>query len=151
MEPEHRLILVRTLVSAIISLGPLRPLMEDKAVTEIMVNGYNRVYIQKEGRISLTDIKFDDNRHLQHTIHKLLTASGSNKRLDESSPYVDFSLTDGSRVNVILPPCSLIGPVMTIRKFKDDIGTVDDLIRLKELDKETAEKFEDGQVVETWG
>src|SRR3972149_306950 len=81
MEPEHRLILVRTLVSAIISLGPLRPLMEDKAVTEIMVNGYNRVYIQKEGRISLTDIKFDDNRHLQHTIHKLLTASGSNKRL----------------------------------------------------------------------
>ncbi|HBR15197.1 MAG TPA: hypothetical protein DD723_06620 [Candidatus Omnitrophica bacterium] len=138
MEPEHRLILVRTLVSAIISLGPLRPLMEDKAVTEIMVNGYNRVYIQKEGRISLTDIKFDDNRHLQHTIHKLLTASGSNKRLDESSPYVDFSLTDGSRVNVILPPCSLIGPVMTIRKFKDDIGTVDDLIRLKELDKQIA-------------
>jgi pilus assembly protein CpaF len=135
---EIKSLLIRNLVSAIVSLGPLRPLMEDKNITEIMVNGPDKIYIQQKGHIVKTDIKFDDTRHLTHTIQKILATSKANKRLDESSPYADFSLPDGSRVNVILPPCSSIGPVMTIRKFKDDIGTVEDLINLGMLNKEIA-------------
>ncbi len=138
IEREHRAVIIRDLVSAVISMGPLRPLMEDKTITEIMVNGANRIYIQRAGRITQSDIKFDNSGQLAHTIQKILAASGSNKRVDESSPYVDFTLKDGSRVNVILPPCSMIGPVMTIRKFTDDIGTVDDLLNLKMLDKNIA-------------
>ncbi len=134
----QRLTLIRDLVSALLSLGPLRQLMEDKAITEIMINGANQVYIQSHGQITLTDVKFTSNQHLLHTIQKILASSGSNKRVDESSPFVDFSLADGSRVNVILPPCSLTGPVMTIRKFKADIASVDDLINLEMIDKNIA-------------
>lgn len=138
IDPEVRGEIIRELASAIISMGPIRPLMEDKAITEIMINGAKQVYYQKAGRIYKSDIKFSDNHQLFHTVQKILAGSGSNKRVDESSPYVDFSLADGSRVNVILPPCSLIGPVMTIRKFSDDIGTVDNLIELRTLDKKIA-------------
>lgn len=138
IKPDDRLYLIRELVSAVMSMGPLRPLMEDETVTEIMVNGYKSIYVQRFGKITLTDIKFDDNRQLLHTVQKILASSGSNKRVDESSPYVDFSLPDGSRVNVILPPCSMVGPVMTIRKFKVDIATVDDLLNLGMVDKKIA-------------
>lgn len=130
--------IIRGLVSAVMSMGPLRPLMEDKSIAEIMVNGCSQVYIQRGGRIIKSDITFDDNRQLLHTIQKILAGSGSNKRVDESLPYVDFSLADGSRVNVILPPCSLVGPVMTIRKFSDKISTVDDILDLKMIDKKIA-------------
>ena len=129
------------MVSAVISMGPLRLLMEDQSITEIMINGPKKIYIQRDGHISLTDIKFEDDRQLAHTIQKILAGSGTNKRVDESSPFVDFSLTDGSRVNVIIPPLSLIGPVMTIRKFKNDIGTVEDLLNLQMLDKKIAALF----------
>lgn len=132
-----RIALIRELVSAMASLGPIRPLLEDKDVTEIMINGAYKIYVQRKGRIELTDIKFEHNQHLLHTIQKLLAASGTNRRVDESSPYVDFPLGDGSRANVLLPPCSLIGPVMTIRKFSN-ISTVDDLLKLKMLDQRMA-------------
>lgn len=135
---DQRLVLIRELVSAVVSLGPIRPLMEDKEISEIMINGAHQIYIQKHGKMALTDIKFNDNRHLLHTVQKILAGSGSNKRVDESSPYVDFILNDGSRVNIILPPCSLVGPVMTIRKFNDAIASVDDLINLQMLDKRIA-------------
>src|SRR3989338_1744603 len=138
LELEQRAAVIRELVSAVISMGPLRLLMEDKTISEIMVNGANQVYIQRSGRITLSDIKFGSAAQLVHTIQKILAASGSNKRVDESSPYVDFILKDGSRVNVILPPCSLIGPVMTIRKFNEEIATVDDLLNLKMIDKNIA-------------
>ncbi len=132
-----RILLIRELVSAVVSLGPLRPLIEDKTITEIMINGANAVYIQREGKITLTDVKFNSNEQLLHTIQKILAGSGSNRRVDESSPYVDFSLADGSRVNVLLPPCSLIGPVMTIRKFAD-VHSVEDLINHGTLNKKMA-------------
>ena len=132
-----RIVLIRELVSAVVSLGPLRPLLEDKTITEIMINGYNTVYIQRNGKIEMCNVKFTTNEHLLHTIQKILAASGSSRRVDESSPYVDFSLPDGSRVNVLLPPCSLIGPVVTIRKFSD-IGTIDDLLNKKMLSKKMA-------------
>lgn len=135
---EQRISLIRELVSAVISLGPLRPLMEDKTISEVMINGYNSIYIQRNGHIELSNVKFTDNNHLVHTVQKILAASGSNKRVDESSPYVDFSLPDGSRVNVILPPCSTIGPVVTIRKFSSDISTIDHLLDRGMLDKKMA-------------
>lgn len=138
LEKDVRAMVIRDLVSALVSMGPLRPLMEDKTISEIMINGPKQIYLQRGGRISLSDIKFDNNAQLVHTIQKILAASGSNKRVDESSPYVDFMLKDGSRINVILPPCSLIGPVMTVRKFNDAIGTVDDLLNLKMIDKNIA-------------
>lgn len=136
--PDVRGQLIRDLVSAVVSLGPLRPFMEDTHVTEIMVNGPNAIYIQKNGKLEPTNVKFDSSQHLSHTVQKLLVASGSSRRVDESSPYVDFSLPDGSRVNVILPPCSLVGPVITIRKFSTFINTVDDLLELQMLDKKMA-------------
>jgi len=130
--------IIRSLVSAALSLGPLRALMEDKSISEIMINGAKQIYIQKDGRFIKSEITFEDDHQLLHTVQKILAGSGSNKRVDESSPYVDFALGDGSRVNVILPPCSLVGPVMTIRKFSEKIKAVDDLLELNMLDKNIA-------------
>ncbi|MBI5149294.1 MAG: CpaF family protein [Candidatus Omnitrophica bacterium] len=138
LEKDQRAAVIRDMVSAVMSMGPLRPVMEDKTISEIMINGPHQIYIQRNGHISRADIKFENAAQLQHTIQKILAASGSNKRVDESLPYVDFMLKDGSRVNVILPPCSLVGPVMTVRKFNDAIGTVDDLLNRKMLDKQIA-------------
>src|SRR6185312_1954049 len=113
---EDRTIVMRELVSAITSLGPIRPLVEDPSVTEIMINGAKAIYIQRNGKIEKTSVQFADNAALVHTVHKILASSGSSRRVDESSPYVDFSMSDGSRVNVLLPPLSLNGPILTIRK-----------------------------------
>jgi pilus assembly protein CpaF len=135
---EERLSLIREMVSSVVSFGPIRPLMEDKSISEIMVNGPNKIYVQRNGRIEETSVRFESSQQLFHTIQKILGASGSSRRVDESSPYVDFSLDDGSRVNVILPPVSLVGPVMTIRKFSAEIRTVDDLIERNMLNKEMA-------------
>ncbi len=134
LELEQRAEIIRTMVSAVVSLGPIRPLMDDKSITEIMVNGAKQTYVQREGKLEKTDIAFDDNAHLMHTVQKILAGAGTNKRIDESSPYVDFSLPDGSRVNIIIPPLSTQGPVMTIRKFRDDITQVEDLVTLGEID-----------------
>jgi len=134
LEGDQHAWLVRTLVSDNVSLGPLRKLMEDETITEIMINGPKQIFIQRHGKIVLSDVVFEDIRHLSHTIQKVLNASGTNKRVDESSPYADFSMSDGSRVNVIIPPLTTVGPVVTIRKFRDDIETVQDLIKLEELD-----------------
>jgi len=135
----ERATLVRDLVSAVVSLGPIRPLIEDKTISEIMVNGVSHVYIQRNGKIEMTKIKFDSERELIHTIQKILGASGSGRRVDESSPYVDFSLKDGSRVNVIMPPVSLIGPVLTIRKFSQEISKIEDLLKLEMLNQPMAD------------
>ncbi len=135
---EIRARLIRELTAAAVSLGPLRLLMEDKDITEIMVNGPKHVYIQKAGKITLTAIKFEDPAHLMHSIQKMLAVSGSPRRVDESSPYVDFSMPDGSRVNVIIPPCALTGAVVTIRKFSRDITTIENLVELKTLNKQMA-------------
>lgn len=136
---EEKITLVRELVSSVVSFGPLRPLIEDKTISEIMVNGCRQVYAQKDGHITLSDVKFEDDRHLMHTIQKILAASGSGRRVDESSPYVDFSLADGSRVNVILPPVSLSGPVITIRKFSSEISKIEDLTQRKMLNQQMSD------------
>jgi pilus assembly protein CpaF len=135
---EDRSRLVREITSSVMHLGPIRAYIEDKDVTEIMINGPKLVYIQKEGKITLTETVFDDQAHLMHTLQKIILASGTSRRVDESSPYVDFSMPDGSRINIILPPCSLIGPVATIRKFSRDITTTENLIELGTLTKTMA-------------
>lgn len=127
---ETRSRLIRELSSAVVSLGPLRPLMEDKDITEIMINGPKLVYVQKHGQISRVDIKFEDNNALMHTVHKIMGSAGTSRRVDESQPYVDFSMPDGSRVNVIIPPCSVGGAVVTIRKFSRDITTIENMVEL---------------------
>lgn len=129
--------LLEEVLSELISLGPLEVLMEDSQVSEIMVNGPSRVYAEKNGSMILTDVKFRDENQLMHTIEKLIAPSG--RRIDESSPYVDFALPDGSRVNIIIPPLSLEGPVITIRKFSPEIARIEDLLRLNTLDKRMAD------------
>lgn len=136
---EDRAKLIREISGSVVSLGPIRPLIEDNDVTEIMINGPKQIYIQKKGKITLTDIKFDDLAQLMHTVQKIIAASGTSRRVDESSPYVDFSMADGSRMNIILPPCSLIGPVLTIRKFSRDIGTIENLISRNTLTRAMAD------------
>jgi pilus assembly protein CpaF len=136
---EDRSQVIRDLVSAITSLGPIRPLVEDPAVTEIMINGAKNIYIQRHGKIEKTNVQFTDNSALVHTVHKILAASGSSRRVDESSPYVDFSMNDGSRVNVLLPPLSLNGPIVTIRKFSRDLTTLKDLMERGTLNPKIGE------------
>lgn len=135
---EDRITLIRSFIESTVSLGPLRSLMEDKDIAEIMVNGPNKVFIQKFGKIEMTDVKFESAAQLHHTIQKLLSTAGSSGRIDESSPYVDFCLQDGSRINAVVPPCALGGAVVTIRKFSDVISTVDHLLNLKMFDKNIA-------------
>ncbi len=135
---DERAALIRELVSAVISLGPIRPLMEDPTITEIMVNGPKQVYIQRNGKIELSSVQFRNNDDLMHTVQKILTLATTSRRVDESSPYVDFSLPDGARVNVLLPPCALIGPVVTIRKYLRELATVEDLIQKQTLNKQMA-------------
>ena len=136
---DERLAMIRELVSAIVALGPIRPLVEDPTITEIMINGPKVIYIQRNGKIEKSPIQFLDNISLLHTIQKILAASGSSRRVDESSPYVDFSMPDGSRVNVILPPLSVQGPIMTIRKFSRDLTSTEDLVSRVTLNPKMAE------------
>ncbi|MCF7916526.1 MAG: CpaF family protein [Candidatus Omnitrophica bacterium] len=120
-----------------LGLGPIQKLMDDSEITEIMINGPDKVYIEKSGRKLLSDVKFDDDTHLRYVVEKMVTPSG--RRVDESSPYVDFSLEDGSRVNVILPPLSVDGISVTIRRFLRSIEKVGDLVRLGTINQPMAE------------
>lgn len=117
------------IVSNIIGLGPLDPLIADDSISEIMVNGKNQVYVERKGLLCLTDVKFDSDEQLMTVIDRIVTPLG--RHVDESSPMVDARLSDGSRVNAIIPPLALKGPTVTIRKFPKDSITVDDLIKWK--------------------
>ena len=123
----ERVRMLEQITDEIIGLGPLEPLLRDDTVTEIMVNGPRQVYIERSGRLELTNVIFQNDDHVMRIIDRIIAPIG--RRIDESSPMVDARLTDGSRVNAIIPPLSLIGPVITIRKFSASPFTVDDLIR----------------------
>ena len=129
--------LVQAVLYELVGLGPLEPLLEDETVSEIMVNGPAQVYVEREGRLSLTEVGFDDEAHLRRIIERILAPLG--RRADESSPICDGRLADGSRVNIILPPLSLRGPILTIRKFAKTPLRVADLLRLGTLTEEAAE------------
>ena len=118
--------LVSDMADEILGYGPIEPLLRDPTVTEVMVNRPDQVYCERFGKIELTDISFRDLDHIRHVIDKIVTPLG--RRVDESSPMVDARLPDGSRVNAIIAPLSLNGPVLTIRKFSVDPYTVEDLI-----------------------
>jgi pilus assembly protein CpaF len=112
---QERTRLVGDLKNEIMGLGPLEPLLADPGISEIMVNGYHKVYIEKNGCIELTDIRFSDDAHLGKIIDKIVSRVG--RRIDEYSPMADARLPDGSRVNAIIPPLALDGPLLTIRRF----------------------------------
>jgi pilus assembly protein CpaF len=118
--------LVSDMADEILGFGPIEPLLRDPTVTEIMINRPDQVYCERFGKLELTDIQFRDFEHIRHVIDKIVTPLG--RRVDESSPMVDARLPDGSRVNAIVSPLSLNGPVLTIRKFSVDPYTVEDLI-----------------------
>ncbi len=129
--------LVQAVLYELVGLGPLEPLLEDETVSEIMVNGPFQVYAERGGRVSLTDICFDDEAHLRRIIERILAPLG--RRADDSSPMADARLADGSRVNVVLPPLSVHGPILTVRKFAKQPLGVADLVRLGTLTLEAAE------------
>src|ERR671912_1046248 len=119
--------MLEQITDEIIGLGPLEPLLRDEGITEVMVNGPRQVYIERSGRLELTNVVFQNDDHVMRIIDRIIAPIG--RRVDESSPMVDARLTDGSRVNAIIPPLSLVGPVITIRKFAASPFTTDDLIR----------------------
>src|SRR6185295_19940694 len=116
--------------------GPLEPLLQNEEITEIMVNGPNQVYVEKKGLLEKTNLRFRDDQQLQTVIERILAPIG--RRIDESQPYVDGRLSDGSRVNAVIPPLSLNGPIVTIRKFSKKKLHVEDLIKLGSLTDEAA-------------
>ena len=126
LNQKERAMLVSDLMNEILGLGPIEPLVKDNDIQDILVNGYSQVYVEKDGILHLTPIQFRDNDHLIHVIDKIVSAVG--RRIDESSPMVDARLPDGSRVNVIIPPLALDGPVLSIRKFGQTPLSMDDLL-----------------------
>ena len=128
---EEREELVSQVLDEIFGLGPLEPLIQDPEVSDILVNTYKQVYIERHGRLERTDVRFQDDRHLLQVIDRIVSAVG--RRIDDSSPMVDARLPDGSRVNAIIKPLALDGPHLSIRKFKRDALSGEDLLRTESL------------------
>lgn len=126
LRPEEKDLIRRELLDEIIGFGPITYLLKDNSLTEIMVNGAKQVFVERDGKLILTDTRFKDDRHLVHIIKKIVESVG--KRIDESTPMADARLMDGSRVNAIIPPLALDGPTLTIRKFPETPLEVEDLI-----------------------
>ena len=132
----ERIQLIDDISNELLGLGPLEPLLQNDAITEIMVNGPNQIFVEKKGKLELTDVHFYDNAHLMNIIERILTPLG--RRVDESSPLVDARLADGSRVNIIIPPLSLVGPTVTIRKFSKKALSIHDLVGFGTLNDDMA-------------
>lgn len=131
--------LVSEIIDETFGLGPLEVLLSDTTISDILVNGPKQVYIERKGRLELTDIQFKDNAHLMHIIDKIVSAIG--RRCDEVSPMVDARLQDGSRVNAVIPPLAIDGPSMSIRRFGRDPVTWDDYVRFKSCTPEMVAFF----------
>ena len=115
LNQKERMQLVEDVLDELLGLGPLEPLLKDESITDILVNGHNLVFVERHGRLEESKVRFKDDRHLQRIIQKIVGAVG--RRIDESSPYVDARLADGSRVNAIIPPLAVDGALLSIRKF----------------------------------
>jgi pilus assembly protein CpaF len=129
--------LFEQIAAEILGLGPLQPLLEDETITEVMVNGPKNVYVERRGKITRVPVAFENTDHVMRIIDRIVSPIG--RRIDESSPYVDARLLDGSRVNAVIPPISLIGPVITIRKFSKTPITVEQLIQFGSITPEAIE------------
>jgi pilus assembly protein CpaF len=128
---DERENLIQQILDEIFGLGPLEPLMHDPEVSDVMVNGPKRIYVERRGKLYATDVTFQDVAHLRQVIDRIVSNVG--RRIDDSSPMVDARLPDGSRVNAVIHPVALDGPYLSIRKFKRDTLTGDDLLRSKSL------------------
>jgi pilus assembly protein CpaF len=134
---EERREIVRQLTDDILGYGPIEPLLRDDSVTEVMVNGFDKVYVERNGKLERSDVRFVDESHVMRIIDKIVSQIG--RRVDEASPMVDARLPDGSRVNAIIPPLALNGPTLTIRKFSRDPYTINDLITFGTLSARSAQ------------
>lgn len=134
---QERLTIITDLQNEILGLGPLEPLLADPSISEIMVNGYDTVFVERQGKLELTNIRFGDNEHLTKIIDKIVSRVG--RRIDESSPMADARLPDGSRVNAIIHPLALDGPSLTIRRFAVTPLKINDLISKESLTQGMAE------------
>ena len=134
--------IVKSVQNEITGLGPLEELISDSTVSEIMVNGPNQVYVERKGKLVLSDVKFQDEEHVRRIIDRIVTPLG--RRIDDSNPMVDARLKDGSRVNAIIPPLALCGSTITIRKFSDTPLTIENLMGFGSLSPEMAGFLEAG-------
>ena len=133
---EDRTTLTQELYDEVKGLGPLETLLKDDTVSDILVNGPRQIFVEREGKLELTDITFKDEKHLLRIIDKIVSAVG--RRVDESNPYVDARLADGSRFNAMVPPIAVDGSLVSIRKFKKDKLGIDDLVRFGAFSEEMA-------------
>lgn len=140
MPRAQRAKLMEEVISEVLGFGPITSLLDDENISEVMVNGPKQVYVERKGKLVLSDVTFRDNNHVLQVIDKIVSPLG--RRIDESSPMVDARLPDGSRVNAIIPPLALNGPTITIRKFSKDPLTVHDLIRFGTINEQMAEFLE---------
>jgi pilus assembly protein CpaF len=143
LSAQEKLLIVRQIGDSVLGLGPLEPYVRDPEVSEIMVNNWDTIYVERQGKLYWTGTKFHDEGQLRRTIDKIVGKVG--RRVDEASPYVDARLPDGSRVNAIIPPLSIDGPTLTIRKFAADPYQADDLVEFGTLTSPVA-KFLDACV-----
>jgi pilus assembly protein CpaF len=132
----QRQFVTRRIEDEVMGLGPIEPLLADTSISDILVNGPKQVYVERFGKLELTEVQFNDDAHLMNIIDRIVSAVG--RRIDESSPMVDARLKDGSRVNVIIPPLALDGPMLSIRRFRVELLSMEDLIRLGTLDETLA-------------
>lgn len=137
---SERQLIAKEIIDEVLGLGPIEPLLHDESVTEIMVNGPKQVFVERKGKLHLTDIVFRDDDHVMHIIDKIVSPIG--RRIDESQPMVDARLLDGSRVNAIIPPLALTGPTVTIRKFSASPYEINDLMRFGSLNPPMARFLE---------
>lgn len=128
--------LVQEVVDEVLGLGPIQSLLRNDQITEIMVNRFDSIYVEQEGKIFESQLRFSNEEHLRRTIERIVAHVG--RRIDESSPLVDARLPDGSRVNAVVPPIALDGAILTIRKFSTEPFTIDDLIALGTITEEAA-------------
>ncbi len=133
----ERVRIVSDLKDEMLGLGPIEILLKDPSVTEVMVNGPKKIFVERNGRLQLTDVQFHDDTHVMNIIERILSPIG--RHIDEAVPLVDARLEDGSRVNIIIPPLSLVGPCITIRKFANRALSVEDLISFGTLDRKMAD------------
>ena len=134
---EHRDLMVREIMDEIYGFGPLEPLMNDPDISDVLVNGPDRVFVERRGLLEATDIRFADDQHLMRLIHRLVGRAG--RRIDEVSPMVDAKLPDGSRLNAVIPPLALKGPTISIRKFAKRSLVFEDMVRYGSLAPEVAD------------
>ena len=140
LSAQEKLLIVRQIGDSVLGLGPLETFIRDPDITEVMVNGYNSIYVERAGKIYWSGAKFHDEGQLRRTIDKIVAKVG--RRVDEASPFVDARLPDGSRVNAIIPPLAIDGPCLTIRKFSADPYRAEDLISFGTITKETVEMLD---------